>query len=213
MRAFFFADCSYNKIELGFVIDGSSSVQAYGEKNFQILKNFTKSLVLSFDASSGSTRVGVIVYSANSTVAFKLDQYSSYNGVEEAIDTISYPGGGTYTGKALNKAAIDLYSDAVVRENVPKVLVVITDGVSTDAVTQPAVLLNNSGVLVYVVAIGQNVDHTQLTEIAHGETEHVFTVEFHSLGIVTNDVRGAICRGTDSSYHNMHGLSQILTNT
>ena len=188
-------------------------MQAYGENNFQILKNFTKSLVLSFDASSGSTRVGVIVYSTNSTVAFKLDQYSSYNGVEEAIDTISYPGGGTYTGKVLNKAAIDLYSDAVVRENVPKVLVVITDGVSTDAVTQPAVLLNNNGVLVYVVAIGQNVDHTQLTEIAHGETEHVFTAEFHSLGIVTNDVRGAICRGTDSSYHNMHVLSQLLTNT
>jgi len=188
-------------------------VQAYGENNFQILKNFTKSLILSFDISSGSTRVGVIVYSTNSTVAFKLDQYSSYNEVEEAIDTISYPGGGTYTGKALNKAAIDLYSDAVVRENVPKVLVVITDGVSTDAVTQPAALLNDSGVLVYVVAIGQNVDHTQLTEIAHCETEHVFTAEFHSLGIVINDVRGAICRGTDYSYHKMHVLSQLLTNT
>ena len=92
-------------------------------------------------------------------------------------------------------------------------MVVITDGVSTDAVTQPAALLNDSGVLVYVVAIGQNVDHTQLTEIAHGETEHVFTAEFHSLGIVTNDVRGAICIGTDYSYHSMHVLSQLLTNT
>ena len=194
-RNFWFSDCSYNEIELGFVVDGSSSVQAYGENNFQMMKNFTKSLILSFDVSSGYTRVGFIVYSTNSTVAFTLDQYSSYNEVEEAMESILYPGGGTYTGKALDEAANNLYNDTVVRKNVSKVLVVITDGVSTDAVTQHAALLNDKGVLIYVVAIGQNVDHTQLTEIAHGQREHVFPAEFHSLGIVVNDVRGAICRG------------------
>lgn len=192
----FFSDCSYNEIDLGFVVDGSSSVQAYGESNFQMMKNFTKSLILSFDVSSGATRVGFIVYSTNSTIAFTLDQYSSYNEVEEAIERISYPGGGTYTGKALGEAANNLYDNTVARKNVTKVLVVITDGVSTDAVTQPATLLNDNRVLVFVVAIGQNVDHTQLTEIAHGQTEHVFPAEFHSLGIVVNDVRGAICKGT-----------------
>lgn len=173
-------------------------MQTFGENNFQMMKNFMKNLIFSFDVSSGATRVGVIVYSTNSTVAFKLDQHSSYNEVEEAIDSISYPGGGTYTGKALNKAASNLYNDAVVRGNVPKVLVVMTDGVSTDAVNQPAALLNDNGALVYVVAIGQNNDHTQLTEIAHGKTEHVFTAEFHSLGIAIHDVRGAICSGTDN---------------
>jgi len=193
----FFPDCSYNEIELGFVVDGSSSVQAHGENNFQMMKNFTKNLILSFDVSPGATRVGFMIYSTNSTIAFNLDQYSSYGEVEEAIDSISYPGGGTYTGKALDKAANNLYKDAVVRRNVTKVLVIMTDGVSTDMVTQPAALLNDNGVLVYVVAIGQNVDHTQLTDIAHGKTEHVFTAEFYSLGIVINDVRGAICRGTD----------------
>ena len=194
---FFYPDCSYNEIELGFIVDGSSSVQAYGENNFQMMKNFTKSLILSFDVSSGATRVGFIVYSTNLTVAFKLDQYSSYDEVEEAIDNVSYPGGGTYTGKALDEAANNLYDDTVVRRNVTKVLVVMTDGVSTDAVTQPAALLDDSGVLVYVVAIGQNVDHSQLTEMANGKTEHVFAAEFHSLGIVINDIRGAICGGSD----------------
>jgi len=172
-------------------------VQAYGDNNFQMMKNFTKNLLLSFDVSSGATRVGFIIYSTNSTVAFRLDQYSSYDEVEEAIDSIAYPGGGTYTAKALDEVANNLYNDAVVRRNVTKALIVMTDGVSTDAVTQPAALLNDNGVLVYVVAIGQNVDHTQLTEMAHGKTEHVFTAEFHSLGVVINEVRGAICRGTD----------------
>ena len=192
----FLSDCSYSEIELGFVVDGSSSVQAYGEKNFQMMKNFTKSLILSFNVSSGVTRVGFIVYSTNSTVAFTLDQYSSSNEVAEAIDSISYRGGGTYTGKALYEAANNLYNHTTVRGNVTKILVVVTDGVSTDSVAQPAALLNYNGVLVYVVAIGHNVDHTQLTEIAQGQTEHVFPADFHSLGIVVNEVRGTICRGT-----------------
>lgn len=189
-------DCSYSEIELGFVVDGSSSVHYYGESNFQMMKDFTKNLTRSFDVSSGATRVGVIVYSTNSTVAFTLDKHSSDQDVEEAIDTIAYPGGGTYTGNALKEAANSLFNAALVRDNVAKVLVVITDGVSTDDVTQPAALLDDNGVLVFVVAIGQDNDHTQLTQIAHGETEHVFAAEVNSLGFVTNGIRGSTCRGT-----------------
>lgn len=192
----FFVDCSYNEIELGFVLDGSSSVQVKGKGNFQMMKNFMKKVVSSFDVSSGATRVGAIVYSTNTTVTITHDQYPNYNEIEEAIDSMSYPGGGTYTGKALNEAANSLYNNASVRDNVPKALVVITDGVSTDNVTQSARLLINHGVVVYVAAIGRDVDHTQLTEIAHGKPEHIFKAEFNSLGIVANDIRGAICRGT-----------------
>lgn len=189
-------DCSYNEIELGFVVDGSSSVQYYGKSNFQLMKDFTKNFTRSFDVPSGTTRVGVIVYSTNSTVAFTLDQFSSDKDVEQAIDSIAHPGGGTYTGNALKAAANNLFNDALVRDNVAKVLVVITDGVSTDDVTQPASLLDDNGVLVFVVAIGQDNDHTQLTQIAHGKPKHVFAAAFNSLGLVTNSIRGAICRGT-----------------
>ena len=177
------------------MVDGSSSVKYYGENNFQMMKDFMKNLTRSFNVSSGETRVGVIVYSTNSTVAFKLDQFTTTEKVEEAIENIVYPGGGTYTGKALNLAGNDLFNDAVVRSNVPKVLVLVTDGVSTDDVTQPAALLRGKGVIGLVVAIGQNIDHSQLTQIAHGKPEQVYKAEFMSLGIVTNDIRGAICRG------------------
>ena len=177
------------------MVDGSSSVKYYGENNFQMMKDFMKNLTRSFNVSSGETRVGIIVYSTNSTVAFKLDQFTTTENVEEAIENIVYPGGGTYTGQALNLAGNDLFNDAVVRSNVPKVLVLVTDGVSTDDVTQPAALLRDKGVVVLVVAIGQNTDDTQLTQIAHGKPEQVFKAEFMSLGIVTNDIRGAICRG------------------
>ena len=177
------------------MVDGSSSVEYYGKYNFQMIKDFMKNLTRSFNVSSYGTRVGVVVYSTNSTVAFTLDQYTSTEKVEEAIDNVVYPSGGTYTGKALHLAANNLFNDTVVRGNIPKVLVLLTDGVSTDDVTQPAVLLANKDVIVFVLAIGQNIDYSQLTQIAHGQSEHVYRAEFTSLGFVKNEIRGAICSG------------------
>ena len=177
------------------MVDASSSVQSRGKNNFEMMKKFMKKLVSSFDISSGSTRVGAIVYSTNTTVAFKHDRFPNYKEVEQAIDSMSYPGGGTYTGKALTEAANSLYNNGSVRRDVHKALVVLTDGVSTDNVTQPAKILLNHGVLVYMVAIGRDIDRTQLTQIAHGKPERVFSAEFGSLGSISNDVRGTICRG------------------
>lgn len=178
------------------MVDGSSSIEYYGENNFHMMKDFMKNLTRSFSVSSSGTRVGVVVYSTNSTAVFTLNQYASPERVEEAIDNIVYPSGGTYSGKALYQTANKLFDDAVVRDNVPKVLVLLTDGVSTDDVIQPATLLNNKDVIVFVVGIGENINYSQLTQIAYGQSEHVFKSEFSSLGFVMNNIRGAICRGS-----------------
>lgn len=161
-----------------------------------MMKDFMKNLTRSFSVSSSGTRVGVVVYSTNSTAVFTLNQYASPERVEEAIDNIVYPSGGTYSGKALYQTANKLFDDAVVRDNVPKVLVLLTDGVSTDDVIQPATLLNKKDVIVFVLGIGENINYSQLTQIAYGQSEHVFKSEFSSLGFVMNNIRGAICRGS-----------------
>ena len=181
---------------MGFVVDGSASVQHYGHGAFQMMKDFMKNLTHSFNVTRGKTRVGAIVYSTNATLVFGLDQYSSYEEVAEAIDNIGYPGGGTNTGKALREAASSLFKNGLVRNNVYKVLVVITDGVSTDDITQPAALLQDNGVLVFVVGIGENIDHSQIVQITHGKQENTFKTEFSSLGLVINHIRGAVCKGT-----------------
>ena len=175
-------------------------MQFYGEDNFQLIKESTKSFVRSFNVSSATTRVGAIIYSTNSTVAFTLNQYSSEREIEEAIDNITYPGGGTYTGQALNDAANVLFSNETVRGNVSKILVVITDGVSTDDVTGPAALVNETGVNTYVIGIGQNYDSSQLLQIAHNVPDHVFQAEFSSLQMAFSRVRETVCLGNDTFY-------------
>ena len=190
----------FSEIELGFLVDGSASVKFYGEDNFHLIKESMKSFVRSFNVSSAKIRVGVIVYSTNSTVAFTLNQYSSFGDIEEAIDNITYPSGGTYTGQALNDAANILFSNETVRGNVSKALVVITDGVSTDDVTGPAALVNETGVNTYVIGIGQNFDRPQLLQIAHNVPDNVFQAEFNSLQVAFSRVRETICLGNNFFY-------------
>lgn len=193
-----FSDCKFSETELGFLVDGSASVNFYGDDNFQMIKESMKSFVDTFNVSSATTRVGVIVYSTNSTVAFTLKQYSNEGDVEEAINNVTYPSGGTYTGQALNDAANVLFSNETVRGNVSKVLVVITDGVSTDDVTGPAALVNETNVNTYVIGIGQNYDHSQLLKIAHDVPDHVFQAEFNSLQNAFSRVRETVCLGNNS---------------
>ena len=189
------SDCKFNEIELGFLVDGSASVQFYGEGNFHLMKDSIKGFVRSFNVSSGATRVGIIVYSTNSTVAFSLNQFSSEMDIEEAIDNITYPGRETFTGQALNAAARVLFSNDTIRGNVSKILVVITDGVSTDDVTQPAALINETGVIPYVIGIGQNYDRSQLLQIALDVSNHVFQAEFNTIQEAFTGVRETICLG------------------
>lgn len=170
-------------------------MEFYGQGNFQLITNSTKSFIRSFNVSSGATRVGAIVYSTNSTVAFTLNQFSSGMDIEEAIENMTYPGGETFTGQALNNAARVLFSNDTVRGNVSKILVVITDGVSTDDVTQPAALINETGVTTYVIGIGQNNDRSQLLEIALDVNDHVFETEFNAIQEAFGRVRDTICLG------------------
>ena len=171
-------------------------MQFYGKDNFQIIKDSIKTFIRTFNVSSGLTRVGVIVFSTNATAVFKLDSYTTQSDVEQAIDNITYPAGGTYTGKALTKAAEDLFGPNSVRSsNVSKILVVVTDGVSTDEVSQPATLLKNINVVPYVVGIGSNCDVTQLEQIAVNATNRVFKTEFNSLSETFIRLRGKICQG------------------
>ena len=175
-------------------MDGSASVQSDGENNLQHMKDLLINIVNPLDLTK--TRVGVIVYSTNSTLALPLDHYSS--SFSNQLDSIQFLGGGTFTGKALNDSVTILFNSSVVRSSASKVLVVITDGVSIDDVDIPALLVNRSGITSLAVGIGRNYDRSQLTTIALGEEKRIFSAaEFTSLSgtLFLDDTGDAICRG------------------
>ena len=187
-------------MELGFLMDSSASMNFYEAGKIQEMKNFVKNLTCAFNVSSTESRVGIVVYSTNASVALNLGQYLSYKEVFSAIDNITFPEGGRNTGKALKEAATNLFKSSTIRATVAKVLVIITDGVSTDDVMEPSSDIEEAGVTPFVVCIGANCDHVQLTQMALWNSRRVFSVPFGRLAQTVGSVRGVICLGNIKSF-------------
>uniref|UniRef100_A0A493ST29 VWFA domain-containing protein n=1 Tax=Anas platyrhynchos platyrhynchos TaxID=8840 RepID=A0A493ST29_ANAPP len=153
---------STKEADIYFLIDGSGSIQ---RNDFEDIKTFVNETTRMFQVGANNVRIGVV-------------QYASAPKKEFVI--------GTRTGDALiyMKSLFQMAS----RENVPQILVVITDGKSEDEVKQAAGELRQQGITIYAIGIKEAVQQ-QLEEIA--ETRVYFVNDFDSLknikeGIVQN---------------------------
>ena len=182
------------QVDLGFLIDGSGSINYYGAGNFQKCLEFVKSLTKAFVISPTDTRVGAIVFSYRSELQFDFKQFTTQPDVTAAIDLIKYPGYSTYAGKGLKMASEKLFND--VRKGVPRVLVVITDGWSSDDVAKPSEELKMAGVIILSVGLGTHYNKAQLNVMAsYPKEDHVFTVDFSQMSNIVMAIHEKSCKG------------------
>ena len=139
--------------------------------------------------------MGVISYSTNASLEITLDQYSNVSDIEEAIDNLMFPGGLTNIGLALNKSITCLFNSSIGRPSASKILLVITDGTSTDDITVPTTLLADINVTSFVLGVGDGYSRYELDQIALGDTNHVFTADVNNLEMITTVLREAMCLG------------------
>ena len=181
-------------VDLGFLLDGSGSVEMYGKGNFQRCLNFIKAIANAFAISPKDTRVGTILFSDDSELIFGFDRYSNRNSLAEALDKITLPGKTTFTGKGLKMAQTNLFANA--RAEVPHILIVLTDGRSHDDVVKPSKELKQAGVKIFTVGLGTNYDESQLKAIANEPYDtHALTVDFPQMTTTVNKLRNLICKG------------------
>ena len=193
-KCLYFILACKTKIDLGFLIDGSGSINYYGAGNFQKCLEFVKSLTKAFVISPTDTRVGAIVFSYRSEVKFNFNQFTTQSAVEAAIDNIKYPGHSTYAGRGLEMAAEKLFGD--IRKGVPRVLVVITDGWSSDDVAKPSEELKMSGVIILSVGLGTHYNKAQLNVMAsYPKEDHVFSVDFSQMSSIVMAIQDKSCKG------------------
>ena len=186
------------KVDLGFLIDGSGSVNHYNDGNFAKCLQFVKSLIRAFVISPEDTRVGAILFSTNSELQFDFTEYNTQREVEAAIGRIRYPNKKTKTGSALIMAKDSLFNN--VREGVPRVLIVITDGRSKDDVATPSQNLRDKGVIIFSVGLG---DLRRLARFEHQleamasipKAEHVFTSDFPDMMSIVTAIQTNLCKG------------------
>ena len=122
-------DCT-DATDIVFVMDESGSI---GSANFMLMKTFLSQLVRRLDIHSGHTRVGLITYSSGIGNGFNLSDYNTVASVQSAISSLTYAGGGTNTAGALTYVRTTMLTSAAGdRGNVSNVVVVLTDGQSSD---------------------------------------------------------------------------------
>ena len=185
------------KTDLAFMVDSSTSV---GESNFQEAKDFVWSVMRNFPISNNDTRVAVIRYSTQANVIFDF-QFSADNNVpllKETLDNVEYVSGETKTELALQLALTDLFSArGGSRPKVPKILVVMSNGKSDNAlaVARASMALKTQQVTMVVVGIGEEVDVEELLLMASTSEDVISVSTFNTLKKRVGKIRDRVCDG------------------
>ncbi|XP_008572507.1 PREDICTED: collagen alpha-1(XII) chain, partial [Galeopterus variegatus] len=180
------------KADIVFLVDGSYSI---GIANFVKVRAFLEVLVKSFDISPNRVQISLVQYSRDPHTEFSLKKFTKVEDILEAINTFPYRGGSTNTGKAMTYVREKIFVPGKgSRSNVPKVMILITDGKSSDAFRDPAIKLRNSDVEIFAVGVKDAV-RSELEAIASPPAEtHVFTVEdFDAFQRISFELTQSIC--------------------
>lgn len=160
-------------------MDMSSSITA---KNYQKERDFVKNVADAFSISPGKTEAGVVAYNSEASLWIRFGQHNSNEEFNTAVDKIPYWGGRTRIDEGLKMATVGLFGSITkARANLPKVLILLTDGrQSTDHRATPlneAVLpLLQLGVKVLAVGVGNDVSRDELKLIVESDKD-IFTVD------------------------------------
>uniref|UniRef100_A0A3Q4H4L4 Collagen alpha-1(XII) chain n=1 Tax=Neolamprologus brichardi TaxID=32507 RepID=A0A3Q4H4L4_NEOBR len=191
--------CKGAKADLVFLIDGSWSI---GDDSFSKVLQFVTSMTAAFDViSPKGMQVSFVQYSDDTKTEFKLNTYHDKGIVISALQGVRYRGGNTKTGIALKHVYEKVFtSDNGMRRNVPKVLVVVTDGRSQDEVKKSAEKLQHSGYSVFVVGVA-DVDISELRSIGSKPSErHVFVVDdYDAFAKIQDNLITFICETATST--------------
>ncbi|KAF1460583.1 Vitrin, partial [Pygoscelis antarcticus] len=187
-----------NSADIGFVIDGSSSV---GTSNFRTVLQFVANISKEFEISDTDTRVGAVQYTYEQRLEFSFDKYSTKQDVLSAIKRISYWSGGTSTGAAISYASEQLFSKS--KPNKRKIMIVITDGRSYDDVRVPAMAAHQNGVIAYSIGVAWAAQDELEAIATDPDKEHSFFVdEFDNLYHFVNQLIQNICTEFNSQPRN-----------
>uniref|UniRef100_A0A2I3G2Z0 Collagen type VI alpha 6 chain n=1 Tax=Nomascus leucogenys TaxID=61853 RepID=A0A2I3G2Z0_NOMLE len=184
-------DCEIDKVDLVFLMDGSTSIQP---NDFKKMKEFLASVVQDFDVSLNRVRIGAAQFSDTYHPEFPLGTFIGEKEISFQIENIKQIFGNTHIGAALRKVEHYFRPDMGSRINTgtPQVLLVLTDGQSQDEVAQAAEALRHRGIDIYSVGIG-DVDDQQLIQIT-GTAEKKLTVHnFDELKKVNKRIVRNIC--------------------
>ncbi|XP_043929743.1 cochlin [Protopterus annectens] len=181
----------YNNINVGFLIDGSSSV---GEVNFRLVLEFIVSISTAFEISDIGSRVGVVQFTYDQKTEIEFAEYSAKDDLISAVRRINYMSGGTATGDALQYASRFLFGPFKTGTH-KNYLIIITDGQSYDDVGGPAQAAREEGITIFSVGVAWAPQEDLRDMASEPKESHVFfTREFTGLDQHVPEIVKGICK-------------------
>ncbi|XP_051255377.1 collagen alpha-6(VI) chain [Dicentrarchus labrax] len=190
--------CKKEKADMVFLLDYSSSINQLSNDNHEIMKNFTRDVVNSFEVSKEYVHVGVAQFSVHTRREFYLNEYFSREDVSAQIKKLEYEGGNTHIGQALNEVKEYFYTSKGSRSGISKNLILITDGDSQDDVEDAGQYIRDLGVEVFAIGVG-DVHDLELLQIT-GTPERLFNVRnFNELANIKKKLVDTMCEPIQDS--------------
>ncbi|XP_063003668.1 collagen alpha-4(VI) chain-like [Elgaria multicarinata webbii] len=183
--------------DIVFLVDSSKSIE-YFEK----VKTILHTLISSLYVGHNHIRIGLAQYSNETFVEFLLNQYSSKDDILEQIQNLRFRKGKTNTGAALDFIMEEYFTESAgsrAQNNVPQVVILLTDGKSNDKVKVPASKLRARGISIYVVGIKVQ-DAAGLKEMASKPlNKFLFRIDrFDRLQDLTSSLLQTVCFEVES---------------
>jgi len=185
-------------IDAVFLIDESGSIRS---SSFVSSLSFIRSVIDAFPNENlrgeNGTRFGLALFDSGYRDSFYLSSYSSKSQYFAALSSVSQRAGGTRLGNALNQILPRQFTETLGLRpgnyGLPRILIVLTDGRSSDAVAAPAARLRDQNIVIYAIGVG-GYDLTQLNAVASSEDMHVyFLSSFSSLSDFAATLTASTC--------------------
>merc|ERR1712188_49176 len=168
--------------DIGFILDSSRSIWNHYDQE----KNFLTSLVKAFglgEEIDRKSRASVITFSYYTEMTIRFDDYFDFDLFKAAVDKIPLMSSVTFMDRALRQAQREMFTAFNgARPNMPKVLVLLTDGEQSPQwppYEDPAMIvkeLRQAGINVLVVGMGGGVKESSIINIV-GSKEKAFKVK------------------------------------
>ncbi|CAB1431317.1 unnamed protein product, partial [Pleuronectes platessa] len=187
------AGCSTAVNDLVYIVDGSWSV---GVSDFDRAKQWLINITSQFDISSHYTQLAVIQYSDTPRLEISLGTHQGEAELIKAIQSITYLGGNTQTGRAI-KFAVDHVFAASQRASQVKnrIAVVVTDGKSQDDVVDASMEARAQGITVFAVGVGSEITTSELVSIANkpSSTYVLYAEDYTNIDRIRDSMKQKLC--------------------
>ncbi|KAK0052428.1 collagen alpha-4(VI) chain [Biomphalaria pfeifferi] len=184
------------QLDLVVILDTSKSV---GKQNFNKCIVFLESVVANLSIAPDSVRVALLRYSDKAQVVSYLNDDMEKQEKLQAVGSIQYIEGSTYTDLALELTNEEVLSpERGDRSNVSDLVVLITDGESSNKNStkdQSVKLKNRNNLKIFTLGIGSEIDDEELEAIATSDDLSLILESFENLAGIIATMTSVTCSG------------------